>query len=76
MEPIAIATRDDGEWSLIHRCQDCDVIKSNRIAGDDDIVALICLALRPLTRLPVPLESVPLLVMSTYRDSPKGEQDD
>ncbi len=35
MKPIGIAIRDDGEWSLIHRCTGCHTLRTNRIAGDD-----------------------------------------
>ncbi|HEY7598592.1 MAG TPA: RNHCP domain-containing protein, partial [Candidatus Limnocylindrales bacterium] len=35
MEPIAISVRKDGEWVLIHRCNGCGVLDSNRAAGDD-----------------------------------------
>jgi hypothetical protein len=58
MEPIAIFAQKDGEWALVHRCLGCGNIKTNRIAGDDDTVALLCLALRPLERLPFPLDQV------------------
>jgi len=56
MEPIGIEVRRDGEWALIHRCTSCRAMKTNRIAGDDDESALLRLALRPITRLPFPLE--------------------
>ena len=58
MEPIAIATRRDGEWQLVHRCQWCDRIRVNRIAGDDDERALLALAKRPLDDPPFPAELV------------------
>jgi hypothetical protein len=56
MEPIAISTQKDGEWSLVHRCVKCGLIRTNRIAGDDDETLLLCLALQPLTKLPFPLD--------------------
>lgn len=58
MEPIAISAQRDGEWSLVHRCASCGNIKTNRIAGDDDTLLLMTLALRPLERLPFPLDQV------------------
>ena len=58
MEPIAVSARGDGEWSVIHRCRACGEIKSNRVAGDDDATQLLCLALKPLTRPPFPMEQV------------------
>lgn len=58
MEPIAISTQKDTEWSLVHRCVACGDIKTNRIAGDDNTLALLCIALRPLAHLPFPLDQV------------------
>mgnify|MGYP001117747612 CR=1 FL=1 len=40
MEPIALWQKDDGELMIIHRCKTCGMIKSNRVAGDDEIGAL------------------------------------
>ena len=56
MEPIAISARPDGEWTLVHRCRRCDALARNRIAGDDDPVTLLALAVRPLARPPFPLD--------------------
>lgn len=56
MEPIAVAARQDGEWTLVHRCKSCRDIHANRIAGDDDPLLLIALAARPLARPPFPLD--------------------
>lgn len=58
MEPLAVAARDDGEWTLIHRCAGCGTIRTNRIAGDDRELALLQLALRPLARPPFPLDAL------------------
>ena len=69
MEPISIATQKDGEWSVVHRCTTCGLIRTNRVAGDDDEVALLCLALRPLADMPFPLEA--LIMQRAGR--PKGE---
>ena len=33
MEPLAIASRPDGEWTLVHKCRRCGVLSRNRIAG-------------------------------------------
>jgi hypothetical protein len=66
MEPIAVSAQRDGEWSLVHRCQRCSNIKTNRIAGDDDSLLLLSLALRPLTTLPFPLDALQLEAMSRY----------
>lgn len=56
MEPVAVCVRTDGEWALVHRCRQCDVVHLNRIAGDDNPLALMHLAVRPLARPPFPLE--------------------
>ena len=36
MDPISVWVRRGAEVALLHRCQRCGVIRSNRIAGDDD----------------------------------------
>lgn len=54
MEPIAISMRGDGEWLIVHRCNKCGVIHTNRIAGDDNAVTLMTLAARPLANPPFP----------------------
>jgi hypothetical protein len=56
MEPIAITVRGDGEWILIHRCLACHEIHLNRIAGDDNPLLLLRIAVRPLAAPPFPLE--------------------
>lgn len=40
MDPISLWIRHGAEVALLHRCQRCGVIRSNRIAGDDDPEAL------------------------------------
>jgi hypothetical protein len=56
MEPIAVAVRADGEWSLVHRCASCAAVRLNRIAGDDNPHSLLQLARRPLEQPPFPLD--------------------
>lgn len=56
MEPIAVCARADGEWALVHRCGACTTIHVNRIAGDDNPLILMQLAVRPLAAPPFPLE--------------------
>jgi len=56
MEPIAVSVREDGEWALVHRCAGCATVRLNRIAGDDNPLALMRLARRPLEHLPFPPE--------------------
>lgn len=58
MEPVAIGIQPNGEWSILHRCQRCGMIRMNRIAGDDNDVLLVSMALRPLARPPFPLERI------------------
>lgn len=48
MEALSMSARPDGEWMLIHQCLSCGELSANRIAGDDNPLALVRLALRPL----------------------------
>ncbi|MFM9957624.1 MAG: RNHCP domain-containing protein [Phycisphaerales bacterium] len=56
MEPISIEVRRDGEWAIVHRCGGCGVLRTNRIAGDDQTMALLALALRPIANPAFPLD--------------------
>ncbi len=56
MEPIGISARRNGEWALVHRCRGCREVHLNRIAGDDNALALMQLAVRPLATPPFPLD--------------------
>jgi hypothetical protein len=56
MEPLAVSVRDDGEWALVHRCGSCEAVSLNRIAGDDNALVLMRLAVRPLAQPAFPLE--------------------
>ena len=56
MEPIGVEVRADGEWALIHRCTGCNQLRTNRIAGDDNVLKLMAIALRPVQSMPFPLE--------------------
>ena len=58
MEPIAISVKPDGEWVIIHRCRDCGTLRENRIAGDDNELALMSLAVRPVAQPPFPLDNL------------------
>ncbi|SEK98753.1 RNHCP domain-containing protein [Nonomuraea pusilla] len=55
MTALSVTVRHDGEWLIIHHCQSCGVLSANRIAGDDNALALLRIAMRPLSdrRLPV-----------------------
>lgn len=54
MEPIALWVKPGGEWALVHRCESCGFLRTNRIAGDDNEMLLFRLAAGPLTMLPFP----------------------
>ncbi|MGN9844783.1 RNHCP domain-containing protein [Nonomuraea sp. H19] len=55
MAALSVTVRPDGEWLIIHHCQSCGGLSANRIAGDDNALALLRIAIRPLSdrRLPV-----------------------
>mgnify|MGYP002401697433 FL=1 len=72
MEPLAIASRPNGEWTLVHKCLRCGVLNRNRVAGDDDPIALMSLAVRPLARPPFPLTA--LVPMQSGWPEPEGEE--
>ncbi|GGR42073.1 RNHCP domain-containing protein [Streptomyces roseolus] len=48
MEALGMSVRPDGEWLIIHECVSCGELSANRVAGDDNPLALVRLALRPL----------------------------
>ncbi|MFF4407840.1 RNHCP domain-containing protein [Streptomyces sp. NPDC001404] len=48
MEALCMFTRPDGEWMIVHQCLTCGELSANRIAGDDNPLALVRLALKPL----------------------------
>ena len=58
MEPIAIWARPRGEWALVHRCEQCGAVRTNRIAGDDNEAVLMSLAARALAAPPFPLDRI------------------
>jgi hypothetical protein len=58
MEPVAISPKPNGEWMVVHRCRACDELRRTRIAGDDDPIALMSLAVQPLARPPFPLTAL------------------
>ena len=71
MEPLAVAVRGKNEWIIIHRCTGCGALKGNRIAGDDNEMALLSLAVRPVAQPPFPLDG--LLKNTDYINTIKGE---
>lgn len=56
MEPVSVWVRPGGDWAVIHRCRKCGELHSNRIAGDDNELALVSLAVRAFAQPPFPLE--------------------
>lgn len=52
MEPISIWSKEDGEWALVHRCQACGTLKTNRVAADDNQQRLIELAEKAMKHPP------------------------
>ena len=74
MEPVAISPRPDGEWMIVHRCRLCDELHRTRIAADDDPIALMSLAVRPLARPPFPLTALlPMQCGWPSESEPDGE---
>ncbi|MBB6345290.1 RNHCP domain-containing protein [Nonomuraea muscovyensis] len=57
MNPISIAVLRSGAWMVIHRCARCGELTSNPIAGDDNQLILMRMAVRPLAQPPFPLEA-------------------
>ncbi|OGO32757.1 MAG: hypothetical protein A2Z29_08010 [Chloroflexi bacterium RBG_16_56_11] len=57
MEPVAISVRKK-EWVIIHRCTVCGALRENRVAGDDNEMALLSLAVRPMAQPPFPLDGL------------------
>lgn len=56
MEPVSVWVRPGGDWAVIHRCRKCGALHSNRIAGDDNELALVSLAVRAFAQPAFPLE--------------------
>jgi ribosome biogenesis GTPase len=59
MQPIGIHVQSNGEWSLVHRCSMCGMLRINRIAADDNELMLLSLAVKPLSSPPFPLDRLP-----------------
>ncbi|WP_433263513.1 RNHCP domain-containing protein [Actinosynnema sp. CS-041913] len=58
MEALSLSIRPDGEWLLIHHCLVCGELSANRIAGDDSPLALLRMAVRPLSDSSVPVRAL------------------
>jgi hypothetical protein len=57
MAPIAVAVLRSGDWSVIHRCADCDELTSSPVRADDNRLVLMRMAALPLAQPPFPLEA-------------------
>ena len=66
MEPITVWVRRGGDWAIIHQCRSCGALHSNRIAGDDNEVALVSIAVRAISQPPFPLERLVGAVISDH----------
>ncbi|HET7037308.1 MAG TPA: RNHCP domain-containing protein [Thermomicrobiaceae bacterium] len=53
MEPIGVFIRPSGEQVVVHRCLGCDLERYNRVAADDNPLAVMRL---PLVAAPRPLD--------------------
>lgn len=73
MEPIGVWVRKNGEWAIIHRCNRCGHLSSNRIAADDNSVKLISIALIPLARPPFPLDGMEIVGLKNQMINDEGE---
>ena len=70
MEPVAVGIQANGEWSIVHRCARCGMVRMNRIAGDDNEVLLVSMALRPLARPPFPLDRIGAMCLALREGTP------
>ncbi|MEU0989498.1 RNHCP domain-containing protein [Streptomyces sp. NPDC005953] len=58
MAALSMAARADGEWMIIHQCLSCGELSANRIAGDDNALALVRIAVRPLADGSMPVRAL------------------
>lgn len=61
MAALSLSVRPDGEWALIHECLSCGELSANRVAGDDNALALMRMAVRPLAGADVPVRALLML---------------
>lgn len=45
MKPIGLTTKKDGEIMIIHKCEKCNKVSNNRIAGDDSTEVILTIPL-------------------------------
>lgn len=56
MEAVSLWSKAEGEWAIIHRCRSCGVLKSNRVAADDNQEQLLQLIQQVVQRAPFPID--------------------
>jgi len=61
MTALSLSVRQDGEWLIIHQCLSCGELSANRIAGDDNALALMRMAVRPLAGAAAPVRALLML---------------
>jgi len=75
MEPIAVWVRKGAEWAIVHRCRKCGALRTNRIAGDDNELLLMSLAVRPLALPPFPLGRLSIAGKAHGHDLLTGDEE-
>ena len=73
MKPISVYVQENKEWSIIHRCSQCKMIRVNRLASDDNELLLFTIATKPLLSLPFSSQTI----ISTLQElSQQGGKDE
>ena len=57
MRPVAVTVPHEHHWHLVHRCVECGEMTESPVADDDNEIALIRIAVRPLAEPPFPLDA-------------------
>lgn len=71
MEPIAVWVKNNGEWTLIHRCKACGKLSPNRVAADDNPMKLMSIAMKPIANPPFPIERMEEMARMINENSPE-----
>ncbi|MGG5330726.1 ribosome small subunit-dependent GTPase A [Enterococcus sp. AZ163] len=56
MVAVSLWSKGQGEWAIIHRCRSCGVLKSNRVAADDNQEKLLQLIQQVMRDSPFPIK--------------------
>lgn len=56
LQPISVWVKDDGGWDIIGRCSICGELESYPMAQDDNPLAVLSIASKPLAMPPFPIE--------------------